>query len=160
MQKKNKDLNQKVDALIKQMSSSKANLACDSDSSSDWSDSLARPATATARSAGSTAKQLNVHSVTSNTLVPPLMNLNNTSCSLLIIQTADNRRIKAVSHGKLPLSISKFPPIHAHSVPGLVEPLLSVSDVTDHDIAVTFLKGSVLFRASPIVSLTTHITPS
>lgn len=97
MQKKNEDLNQKVDALIKQMSSGKANLACDSDSNSDWSDSLARSATATTCSAVSTTKRLNVDSGTSNTLVPPAISLTNTSGSSLVIRTADNSKIKAVS---------------------------------------------------------------
>lgn len=145
MQKKNEDLGQKMDALIKQMASGKANLACDSDSNSDWLDSIARLATASTLSAVNVAKRLNIDLGTSDTLVPPSIHLNDKSGSSLVIQMADNSKIRATSCGKLPLLIANFPPLRAHSVPGLAKPLLSVSDVTDQDIAVTFLKGSVLF---------------
>lgn len=115
---------------------------------------MARSAKATSLSTANAAKRLNVDSGTSDTLVPPSFQLNNKSESSLVIRTADNSRIKAVSCGKLPLDIKRFPPIRAHLVPGLAEPLLSVSDVTDQGVAVTFLRGSVLFTKNP--SLVEH----
>lgn len=45
LQKKNKDLNNKLDSIIKHMASGRTNLACESDSDSDFSESMARSAT-------------------------------------------------------------------------------------------------------------------
>lgn len=145
MHKKNKDLSNKVDTLIKQISSGKANISWNSDSNSNWSDSMAILATAMTLSATGVTKSLKVNSRTSNTLVPPSIHPENESGSSLIIRNPDNSKIKAVSCGKLPLAINKFPTMRSHSVPRLARPLLSVSDITDQDTAVAFLKSTVLF---------------
>lgn len=145
LQKKNEDLNQKMDTILKKMSAGKSNLACESDSNSDYSESMARSATSFSRTNKSTVGRLNVHSGTSDTLVPPTSTLLNPTHSNLIVRTANNTKIKANSSGRLPLTLPRFPAIKAHMVPGLAEPLLSVSDVTDKNTAVTFLRNSVIF---------------
>lgn len=95
------------------------------------------------------SNRLNVDSGTSDTLVPPNFSLNGSVPSSLTIRTADNSQIKAISRGTLPLKILNFPSITAYVVPTLAKPLLSVSDVTDKNTAVLFLKDSVLFTSNP-----------
>lgn len=131
------------------MSTGKTNLACESVSNSEFSDSMARSATATHHTSEKRVKRLNFDSGTSDTLIPSWSCLDNPKPSTLVVRTADNSKIKANLSGRLPLNIPNFPPVTAHQVPGLAEPLLSVSDVTDRGTAVIFLKDSVLFTASP-----------
>lgn len=53
--------------------------------------------------------------------------------------------MKSRLKGDVPLLIPGIASIEAHQMEGLVEPLLSVSEVTDHGIGVVFLKEKVLF---------------
>lgn len=71
LQKKNEELNTKLDSIIEQISSAKTNLARESDYNSDFSESMARSAKATIEASTNLAKRINVDSGTSNTLVPP-----------------------------------------------------------------------------------------
>lgn len=131
------------------MSSGKTNQACESDSNSDFFNSMARLATSIDEFPKKRLKQLNVDLGTSDTLVPSGSRLQNPMTSTLVVRTADNTKIKANFRGQLPLNIKGFPNITAHQVPGLAEPLLSVSDVTYQNTAVIFLKDSVLFSTKP-----------
>lgn len=118
LQKKSEDL----DNLIRQMSSGKTNLACESDSNSDFSESMARSATSTQHTSNKRIRRLNVDLGTSDTLILSWSLLENPKPSSLVVQTADNTKIKANLSGRLPLNIPHFPQVTAHQVPGLANP--------------------------------------
>lgn len=85
LQKKSEDLNNKLENLIKQMSSGKTNLACESDSNSDFSESMARSATSTQHMLNKQIKRLNLDSGTSDTLIPSWSLLENPKPSSLVV---------------------------------------------------------------------------
>lgn len=145
LQKENEDLNNKLETILKKMATGKSNMACESESNSDFSESMAQSATSVLNKSIKPVNRLNVDSGTSDTLVPPTSQLLNSTPSSLTVRTANKIKIHANSSGQLPLTIPRFPSIKAHKVPGLAEPPLSVSDVTDKNKAVTFLRNSVIF---------------
>lgn len=127
-----------------------AKLAHDSDlDSSDFSESMARTATSLIAPSALAARRMNVDSGCSDTLVPDSWSLNQPQDSTLTLRTADNSKIKAVHKGTTSI-VSSLPKILAHQVPGLAEPLLSVSDITNSNVAVVFFRDSVLFVSNPL----------
>lgn len=112
------------------------------DTTSDYSETMARSAY---NCAGSRDGRWNVDSGTTNCLVPTKHHLNDSVGSDLHIRTANNAVMNASCQGKVKSPIPGISSLNAHAVKGLVEPLLSVADITDSGKAVIFLKNRVLF---------------
>lgn len=87
----------------------------------------------------------NVDSGTTNCLVPANHPVLNPSSSSLSIRTAKNAVMKALQKGSAQSPIPGLSSLKVHSINGLVELLLSVSDITDSDIGVVFLPAQVVF---------------
>lgn len=131
-----------IDELQKQISDLKVKTPAksqvaieDSDATtSDFSDSVARAAlsyTTTPRD-----DRWNVDSGTTNCLVPESFPISNRSSGTISVRTANNEIMKSKTKGMVISPIPGIPSLQAHQIERLAEPLLSVSEVTDHDIGV------------------------
>lgn len=80
----------------------------------------------------------------SDVLVPHYWLSHRTRHSDRIIHTTKNSTIRAISQGPVNLGHKRLPPMTAHEMPGLADPLISVACLTDEDMAVIFLNDNVL----------------
>lgn len=126
-----------TDLRIKAPAKSQVAIEDSDDTPSDYSDSVARLAFSALRAGDG---RWNVDSGTTNCLVPLDHPLTNASPGSISIRTANNGVMKANMKGNVPSPIPGIEKLRAHQVDGLVEPLLSVSEVTDHGKGVVFLK--------------------
>lgn len=147
LKKQNDDLKSTIDSLVKKVNAiGKAKIVQEEDS--DYSNSMARSATeATAQRVNGT--RWNINSACSNTLAMPSTKIADRLPSTLTLRTANNSLIKASTSGTVDLPIWGLNPIRAHVVPNLAEPLLSVSDLTDDNKAVVFLRTRALIVDQP-----------
>lgn len=118
-----------------------------SDDISDYSESMARSATANLTNPSSDRLRWNIDSGTTNSLVPVSTALRYPSSSSLSLRTENNDWIAAVGKGFI--SVEGLPDVTAHQVIGLAEPLISVSDITDTNHGVLFLNDRVLSLDNP-----------
>lgn len=149
LKKQNDDLKDTIDSPVKKVDAiGKAKMVRE-DEDSDYSDSMAWSASiAVARQ--TTGSMWNLDSACSNTLVTPTTEIANRQPSSLTLRTADSSVIKASVSGSVQLPIRGLGDIKAHVIPNLAEPLLSVSDLTDKDKAVVFLKTRALIVDQPV----------
>lgn len=69
LKRKNKDLNNKLDTILKKTAIRKSNMACESDSNSEFSESMEQSATSNLNKSAASINCLKVDSGTSATLV-------------------------------------------------------------------------------------------
>lgn len=156
LRKKNDDLAEQMSVMMKKIEAmGKAKVArpvvdTDSDETSDYSDSMARSATVNLTVEHGSHLRWNIDSGTTNSLVPPTVNVQSPVSSALTLRTANNAKITATGKGMV--SVTGLPDVVAHQVEGLAEPLLSVSDVTDNNHGVLFLRDQVLFIDQPMIA--------
>lgn len=120
----------------------------ENESNSDYSESMARSAVAFQISSMNSKIRWNVDSGTTNSLVPTIQSMISPVSSSLTLRTASNEKIAALKRGQVP--VPGLSDVTAHQIVGLAKPLLSVADITDQDVAVTFLKDKVLFTNQPM----------
>lgn len=91
----------------------------------------------------------NVDSGTTNCLVPKTFPISNCKTGTITVRTANDQVMESSTKGYVHSPIPGITTIEAHQIDGLVEPLLSLSEVTDHGIGVIFLKKKGAFREGP-----------
>lgn len=157
LRKKNDDLAEQMSVMMKRIKAmGKAKVAwptpsnLSDDDISDYTDSMTRSAMVNLNVDQRSHLRWNIDSGTTNSLVPPLVTVQNPASSSLTLQTANNAKI--VASGKGMVSVTGLPDVVAHQIEGLAKPLLSVSDVTDGNHGVLFLHDQVLFIEQPLVA--------
>ena len=132
------ELEKKIEELKTKTGKSQVAIEDPDDTDSDYSETMARSAS---NFANSKPGRWNVDSGTTNCLVPVKHAVSNISSSSLSIRTANNAIMKACNKGLTRSPVPGMSSLTVHSIEGLVEPLLSVSDITDSDVGVVFLKN-------------------
>lgn len=149
IKKQNQDLKATIDSLVKRVDAiGTAKMIRDESDESDFSGSCARLASLnTAMSAAPT--QWNLDSACSNSLAPNASLLTDIQSSLLTLRTANNSKIHARTCQTVDVPIQGLENLAAHLIPNLAERLMFVSDLTDHNKCVLFLKHKALVLDNP-----------